>query len=410
MANGAETPGEREQARLDALDSYDILDTPAEEAFDRITRLVRSIFDVPISTVTFLDGHRQWFKSYPGLPNCESERGPALCNFAVQQGRPLVVQDTLQDSRFESNPFVVGEPHIRFYAGVPLRSPEGHDIGTLCAIDTVPKAFDGQKLQILADLARVVMDQLELRRLASTDSLTGVLSRRAFRDEAERAIARAFRYAHDLTCIVFDLDRFKQINDQNGHDIGDVVLREAVGACRRNLRKSDVLARMGGEEFAILLPHTGVQAALAVSEKIRRAIAQLRIAMGTGTTEITASFGVAGLDRSISDIDGLLKRADLALYEAKGDGRNRCVIWQGVEEVKPETRRRVFKAGKISFNLGRSTINCTVRSLSEVSATLDVLSTAGIPDRFKLAVEADNFSRTCSVSSKRDKHLEVEFI
>ena len=104
MANGAETPGEREQARLDALDSYDILDTPPEETFDRITRLVRSIFDVPISTVTFLDGHRQWFKSHPGLPNCETERGPALCNFAVQQGRALVVPDTLQDSRFESNP------------------------------------------------------------------------------------------------------------------------------------------------------------------------------------------------------------------------------------------------------------------------------------------------------------------
>jgi|ERR1700690_3647840 hypothetical protein len=108
-------PGARnEQDRLAALDNYDVLDTPQEEAFDRVTRLVRSIFGVSMSTVTLIDGHRQWFKSQHGMPNQETERGPALCNAAINHPRPLIVPDTLQDPRFANNPFVVGAPFIRF--------------------------------------------------------------------------------------------------------------------------------------------------------------------------------------------------------------------------------------------------------------------------------------------------------
>src|SRR6202041_4162009 len=114
-------PGARnEQDRLAALDNYDVLDTPREEAFDRVTRLVRSIFGVSMSTVTLIDGHRQWFKSQQGMPNAETERAPALCNVAIQLPRPLVVPDTLQDKPFAENPCVIGPPFIRFYAGVQL--------------------------------------------------------------------------------------------------------------------------------------------------------------------------------------------------------------------------------------------------------------------------------------------------
>ena len=132
-----------EQERLALLHELLLLDTPPEEAFDRLTRLAQRLFDVPMSTITFIDGHRQWFKSRQGMSAQETDRGPALCNHALDEPGMLVVRDALLDPRFSNNRFVVGPPHIRFYAGVPLRTPDtGHGIGTLCVIDTRPREFE----------------------------------------------------------------------------------------------------------------------------------------------------------------------------------------------------------------------------------------------------------------------------
>jgi len=398
-----------EQDRLAALDQYDVLDTPPEEAFDRITRLVRSIFGVSMSTVTLIDGHRQWFKSQQGMPNAETERAPALCNAAIHHPRPLVVPDTLQDRRFADNPFVVGAPFIRFYAGVQLRSPEGHAIGTLCAMHDQPKTFDNAQLAILVDLAKTVTSELELRTVATRDALTGALSRRALREECSRAISLARRHRFELACIFFDLDHFKNINDTHGHGTGDQVLRACVEACRGELRSTDTVGRFGGEEFVVLLPHTGAQAAMAVAEKIRGAIARCRVEAEAGPLRVTASFGVAALDGGDLDVDQLVKRADAALYAAKDGGRNNCQMWQTVEEVNPGLLRRVLKAGQITFNGGRSTIECTIRGLSRNGAMLQVISTADVPDRFKLGVLSDELYRMCRIATKRDTQIEVVF-
>ena len=152
-----------EEARLAALDRYDILDTSSEESFDRVTRLVRRIFRVPMSTITFIDGHRQWFKSQSGLVDRETDREPAFCNFAVSMGAPLIVEDALADPRFANNPFVLGPPHIRFYAGIPLIAPDGQAVGTLCAMDRTPRSFEMKELATLSDLANFVLSELELR-------------------------------------------------------------------------------------------------------------------------------------------------------------------------------------------------------------------------------------------------------
>jgi diguanylate cyclase (GGDEF)-like protein len=400
----------QEQARLASLDRYDVLDTPAEEAFDRITRLTRRIFDVPMSTITLIDGHRQWFKSRQGISASETPRGPALCNVAMREARPLIVPDTLADERFANNTFVVGEPGIRFYAGVPLQTPEGHCIGTLCAMDTKPRTFLADQVDTLSDLARIVMSELELRVLAMTDGLTGALSRRAFRDEFSRAFALALRHKHDLSCIMLDLDHFKAVNDEHGHPVGDLVLAEAAAVCREELRISDSFGRVGGEEFAILLPHTGLVSAMKVAEKLRTAIARLRIPTPFRPIRITASFGVAALNGTVADPDTLLQSADAALYRAKDEGRNRCMEWQPVTIVQQSIRRRVLKAGQISFNAGRSAIDCTVRSLSDESAGLKIVTSAGIPETFKLLIESDGFSRLCQIVSKSGQHLDVAFV
>lgn len=398
-----------EQARLDELAQYDILDTPGEESFDRITRLVRRTLKVPMATVTFLDGHRQWFKSREGLSDCEGDRRSALCDVTIRRGEPLIVPDTRADPRFTDNPLVTGAPHLRFYAGIPLRGEGGHNIGTLCAMDTAPRAFNGEDVAILADLAAIVMDELRLRLLVSTDVLTGALSRRAFRNEAGKAIALALRHRHETSCIAFDLDHFKTVNDTQGHAGGDTVLAGTVAACRDLLRQSDLIGRLGGEEFAILLPHTGLQAALSVAQKLRESIAAQRFEGVDGPFAVTASFGIAALSTAASDLEAVLQQADEALYAAKTAGRNRCIAAHAGAASSSPFGRRVLKAGSIVFNGGRSVIDCTVKRLSDEGASLAVIDSAGVPSRFKLAIEADNFSRFAHVVRKAGPEIDVQF-
>ncbi len=400
----------KEQDRLASLALYDVIDTPQEETFDRITRLARRFFQVPMSTITLIDGHRAWLKSAQGgLHLSETPKDDSFCSVTVREARPLVIPDTLQNERFKDNPFVVGDPGIRFYAGAPLHTPDGHNIGALCVLDSMPRSFEVEQLEVLTDLARIVMSELELRKLATTDGLTGALSRRAFREEATRALALAVRHRHDLTCITFDLDHFKCINDKHGHAVGDQVLAETTKLCSAILRKSDLVGRLGGEEFAILLPHTGLTAAFKVAEKIRMSITDESIIGPTNPARFSASFGVASLDRSVLDIETLLQHADVALYQAKAQGRNRCIVWQTTNTPQPNQRRRVFKAGRIAFNGGASTIDCTVRGLSDQGASLDVISTADVPSVFKLRIDADDLSRGCRIIEKRDRHIDVEF-
>jgi diguanylate cyclase (GGDEF)-like protein len=401
--------GCNEQERLAALDHYDVLDTPQEEAFDRITRLVRSIFGVSMSTVTLIDGHRQWFKSQQGMDTGETERGPALCNAAINYSKPLIVPDTLADGRFADNPLVTGSPFIRFYAGVQLRSPEGHAVGTLCAMHDQLRTFDNAQLTILIDLAKTVTSELELRTLATRDALTGALSRRGLRNEFSRTISLARRHRFELSCIFLDLDHFKTVNDTHGHGVGDLALRACVEACRKELRSTDTIGRFGGEEFAILLSYTGGPAALAVAEKIRAAVARCRVEGDNGPVKFTASFGVAAFDGGETDVDLMFKRADAALSAAKAAGRNNCQMWQADEQPQTGLFRRVLKAGQITFNGGRSTIECTIRGLSRSGAMLQVISTADIPERFKLGVVSEELHRMCRIAHMRDNQIEVVF-
>jgi diguanylate cyclase (GGDEF)-like protein len=399
-----------EEDRLAALDRYDVLDTGPEKAFDRITRMARTIFDVPISTITFVDGHRQWFKSQNGLSNSETPREVSFCNLAVRQAVPLVVPDTWADNRFRDNAFVQGPPFIRFYAGAQLRTPQGYNIGTLCIIDQKPHTLTDVQITLLADLADAVMSQLELRMLAIRDGLTGVLSRRAFRDEANRAIAQAIRQGYSLSCAIFDLDHFKAVNDTHGHAVGDAVLMQSVQACVASVRKSDVLGRIGGEEFAIVFPDANSLAAMKIAEKARKAIAGVSVLTERSeSVSVSASFGVATMDKSIADVDELLRRADTALYASKSSGRNRCSQWVPPDAQDHAIMRRVLKAGQIAFNRGSSNVECTVRALSDTGAAIDVIAAAALPDRFKLRVDSDGWSRLCKVLTRQNTRLEVAF-
>lgn len=162
-SESASSENVHEPARIAALNRYSVLDTPPEEGFDRITRLVSEWLDVPISLVTLIDEGRQWFKSCVGLELMETDLEQSFCVHNMQEGVLMVIEDATLDPRFSDNPLVTGEPGIRFYAGAPLVSPDGHVLGSLCAIDTRPRVADEMNLEVLHDLASLVVDELELR-------------------------------------------------------------------------------------------------------------------------------------------------------------------------------------------------------------------------------------------------------
>jgi GAF domain-containing protein len=154
---------DNEDMRLAAVNRYDILDSPPDGAFDRITRLAARIFDVPIATITVVDHDRIWFKSKHGIDAQEIGRDPGLCASAVLAFEPWIVNDAATDPRTLENPLVRGELGLRFYAGAPLKTADGYSLGTLNIIDTEPRELSKDDLETLKELAEVVVDELELR-------------------------------------------------------------------------------------------------------------------------------------------------------------------------------------------------------------------------------------------------------
>ena len=245
-----------ETQRLRALTTLCILDTLPEERFDRIARLACRALSVPIALVSLVDRDRQWFKSRQGLEACETSRHVSFCGHAILQEGPLVVPDALRDARFHDNPLVAGNPHIRFYAGQPIHGPDRSRVGTLCVIDREPREFSDEDVAVLVDLAGMIERELALVDRAATDELTNLSNRRGFIMVAERVLALCRRNQQSATVIAIDLDHFKAVNDLHGHEAGDRVLRSFAKLLHAHFRNADVLARFGGDEFAVLCSGT----------------------------------------------------------------------------------------------------------------------------------------------------------
>lgn len=158
-----------ESQRIETLHALNILDTAPDERFDRITRLAKKLFDVPISLVSLVDSDRQWFKSKQGLDINETPRDISFCSHAILSENILVVNNAIQDERFCHNPLVVGEPNIRFYAGHPIVTSNDCRLGTICLIDTKPREFNEEEQALLRDLAKIVEDEIDNLRLTNTD-------------------------------------------------------------------------------------------------------------------------------------------------------------------------------------------------------------------------------------------------
>ncbi len=307
-----------EAGRQCALDRLHVLDTPAEPAFEKITRLVTAVLGVPVAAVTLIDRGRQWFKSVQGLAATETPREVAFCDHTIRGPQCLKVGDASLDPRFQDNPLVVGPPHIRAYLGAPIITPDGYAIGALCAVDYKPRDFTPEQERVLASFADLVMNELELRQFASCDGLTGLATRRAFVE----AVGTVFERGDEAGLLILDLDHFKAINDSHGHPAGDEALKAAAAAVLRVCPDAGVAGRLGGEELGLLLPGAGEAEALKIAEDLRLAVAEARVAGHPGLS-FTTSIGVATRSAH-GQCDGWIAAADAALYRAKSEGRN-CV-------------------------------------------------------------------------------------
>jgi diguanylate cyclase (GGDEF)-like protein len=344
-----------EKERLADLASFRILDTDPEQAYDDLLTIIAGICGTPMGSVSLIDGDRQWFKARKGLGASETPRDVSFCAHAINEpGRVFEVRDSMLDARFAGNPYVTGDPGVRFYAGAPLVSSSGNALGTLCVFDTVPRQLTPEQSEALMRLSRQVVALMELRKAYSklthhmverdwyekqlktyqaeleqqnaelaeqsrTDALTGLPNRRAFAVALESAIDRAAN-GKSLFVAIVDIDHFKTINDLHGHAAGDETLVEIGRAIHSQRGGHGFAARLGGEEFGLFMPDIAPLAAELQCEYIREAVQNLPI-----NVPATVSIGLASYERG-DTATTISARADEALYSAKRAGRNRVVI------------------------------------------------------------------------------------
>ena len=487
--------------RLQNLQQYKILDTPLEQSFDDLTELASKIFSVPMVSLTLVDKDRGWIKSSIGLALTQTKRSISFCNYTIEAAQPLIIEDTLKDNRFNNNPLVIGDPKIRFYAGVPLIDADGFSLGAFCIIDRVARELSSEHINLLVSFGKHVMalfdlrlekskienilverekqnsqlisyaehllnvqkiakvgswemsldenivhcsdemykifglnkavsnltfnnlievthldDQARLRaahactllgqklfdiefrvcmqngeerfvhilaevkpgsamlcgtaqditerqisinkytQLALYDGLTGLPNRQLLLDRLSLALTHAKRYSEKGALLYIDLDNFKTLNDTLGHDMGDLLLKLVAIRLTSCVRSSDSVARMGGDEFIILLDKIGqsseeiITKAQVVADAILKSFEAPFFLKGH-TYHSTPSIGVTLFSEQVNDIETMLKRADLAMYKAKSSGKN------AVSFFNPEMQELITSQVEFEKDLRNAILN-----------------------------------------------------
>lgn len=314
MKTPATPPNEAE--RLLSLRQSGLLEFDNRQPYDRLTRLAKRLFNVSVAMVNLIDERTQIAKSVDGAVPAVLPRSVSFCGHTILQPEPLVVNDARDDSRFADNPLVAHENGVRFYAGIPLRLPDGAVVGSFCVVDQSPRDFSAQDLAALSDLAALAEDEFAASCAAATDELTGLINRRGFNQFAAFALSGARRRAEPLTLAWMDLDRFKQINDRFGHSEGDEALKAMAHLLRGAFRETDLLVRYGGDEFAVLFADTDEQGAWIAMQYLTEQVAKFN-QTGSHPWTLTFSWGICEFDHHNGDLKHWLKEADRKMFSMK---------------------------------------------------------------------------------------------
>lgn len=306
-----------EAERLHALRTLKILDTSHEERFDRVTRMAKRMFNVSISLVSIVDEDRQWFKSKQGLEASETPREISFCGHAINQEGLFIIPDASKDERFFDNPLVTDAPNIRFYAGYPLKIRQGLNIGTLCLIDPRPQGLDEEDQQLLKDLGAMIEQEIQSIQMATLDELTLISNRRGFLTMVEHSLKVCRRNQVPMSFILFDLNKFKAINDTYGHHEGDFVLTTFAQVMLDSFRDCDVVGRLGGDEFVAMLSDTDGGKAEIALERFATAIEKTNETLNK-PYKIEYSAGVMHFQHDTDkSIEEMIQDTDAAMYEQK---------------------------------------------------------------------------------------------
>lgn len=330
--------------KLANFPGFDLVYTPLEERFERLTRLARRSLAVPVAGVALVSEGKQWFKSIAGWNVSELPGDFGLCQWAIAADGLHVIPDMSADPRTASHPFVVGQPHFRFYAGFPLVDHHGLAVGAFCVLDVKRRDPSAAEQRCILDLAALTQQEIladhltsaqtalvsklsVARREAMIDPLTRLWNRRGAGVLLKAALEKADRDRQTLGIVVLDLDNFKRVNDTYGHQVGDELLRKVGARLVSAVRAQDLTFRLGGDEFLMLIATADEKSAQQIAERVRRAITDEPVPTRSGALVTSASLGVTlrapGEKVTVED---LLDRADRALMRSKADGRNRVRV------------------------------------------------------------------------------------
>lgn len=334
-----------EQQRLETLESLGLLYSPAEDRFDRITRLACKLFDVPIALVSLVADQCQWFKSAQGLTAGETPREISFCGHAILGEGSLVVPDASADARFSDNPLVTGPPRIRFYAGHPVEY-RGRKLGTLCLIDDKPRLFSMSEREDLVSMALWVQNEISVTALSESqlellkelgaakrqnmiDPVTKTWNKSGLAELTPREFSRSRREQSAVTLMLVSIDG----GENSSFESSEQAMMQIAQRIRACIRPQDLMGRRDEHEFQIFLGDCYSSGAAGISQRILTRLNESPVDDGSRSQAVTLSIGTASMDNAEDgELEMLLPLAEQALADAQKEGGNRV-------------RMRTFSAG-----------------------------------------------------------------
>ncbi|MCL1039080.1 diguanylate cyclase [Shewanella submarina] len=283
-----------DELRLERLRSSGLLDSLAEERFDRLTLLAKAFFNVPVCLISLVDEDRQWFKSNQGLQFCtETPRDISFCGHSILEGEVFLVEDAREDPRFADNPLVTDDPGIRFYAGYPLKTADGFHLGTLCIIDFVPRKPSPAELISLTEFGWLVEQEMDNDHLANFDTLTSLYNHRGFDSLVSQLLTISARVGHRGTFLSIELCGLTGITREHGSLQAEKALISFAACLRQAVQEMDIVARVNAGKFAIFLTYRSGDALVKkVLEKMTETVNTFNARAGK-PWQLAFRFGVA---------------------------------------------------------------------------------------------------------------------